>query len=258
MSEQARPAIPDVIIGGAPRSGTTFLCELLAKHPGVFVAQPFSPEPKVLLMPYPDGDAGVWHRYENFFADAPWGSVRVEKTSHLFENDAGRERLARLLPDVRLIFILREPVARAYSNWRRSRSNGLETLSFADAIAAEGRRPNPFDPDREYVRPFDYMIRSQYARFAERWIASIGRERIAFFMFEEAIAQPDRFVLRLQDFLRVEQLPWAALATGIINANDGCTLGVDAQLRAKLREAIGGEMRRLGDLTGLDVSRWGY
>lgn len=258
MSEQARPAIPDVIIGGAPRSGTTFLCELLAKHPGVFVARPFSPEPKVLLIPHPDGDAGVWRRYGDYFAAAPDGAVRVEKTSHLFENDEGRERLARLLPDVRMIFILREPVARAYSNWLRSRNNGLETLSFADAIAAEGRRPSPFGPDRAYVRPFDYMIRSQYARFAKDWISSIGRERIAFFMFEEAIARPEPFVARLQDFVGVERLSWNALATGVVNANDPDALGPDARFQATLRQGIRGEMRRLGELTGLDVGVWGY
>lgn len=231
---------------------------MLSKHPNVHVARPFIPEPKVMLMHYPDGDAGVWRRYAELFADAAPASVRVEKTSHLFENDPGRERLARLLPDVRMIFILREPVARAYSNWLRSRTNGLETLGFADAVAAEGSRSNPFEAERDYVRPFDYMIRSQYARFAERWISSIGRKRIAFFMLEEAIVQPDAFVLRLQEFLGVEPLPWAILSTGIINANEASDCGLDPDLRAALRTSITSEMRRLRDLTGLDVSRWGY
>jgi hypothetical protein len=44
-----RVPVPDVVIGGAPRSGTTFLCELLAKHPSVYVAMPFIPEPKARI-----------------------------------------------------------------------------------------------------------------------------------------------------------------------------------------------------------------
>src|SRR5262245_65457671 len=55
-------AIPDFVVGGAPRSGTTFLCELLAKHPKVYVARPFIPEPKVCLMDHPAGDSGLFQR----------------------------------------------------------------------------------------------------------------------------------------------------------------------------------------------------
>ena len=123
-----RLPVADAIIGGAPRSGTTFLCELLAKHPDVFVAKPFIPEPKVCMTPHPDGDAGLLQRYATFFSDAPRRAIRVEKTSYYLENAAARERLVRILPLARFVFILREPVERAYSNWMRSRDNGLETL----------------------------------------------------------------------------------------------------------------------------------
>ena len=158
-----RSATPDVVIGGAPRSGTTFLCELLAKHPQVYVAQPYIPEPKVCMTPHPAGDAGLLSRYASFFAEAPPQSTRVEKTSYYFENAEARERLTRLLPQARFVFILREPVARAYSNWSRTRSQGLEKLPFEEAIELDERsRPVPLPPDRAYARPFDYLIRGQY------------------------------------------------------------------------------------------------
>jgi len=41
----SRALIPDILIGGAPRRGTTFLCDLLSKHPDVYVPRPFIPEP---------------------------------------------------------------------------------------------------------------------------------------------------------------------------------------------------------------------
>ena len=59
--------LPDIVIGGAPRSGTTFLCELLAKHPDVFIARPVIPEPKVLILPHPD-DVAVTERGMRLFS----------------------------------------------------------------------------------------------------------------------------------------------------------------------------------------------
>ena len=147
----ARTAIPDVVIGGAPRSGTMFLLSL-AKHPQVYVARPFIPEPKVCMTPHPAGDAGLLGRYSAVFASAPPGCVRVEKTSAYFENAEARERLTRLLPEARFAFILREPVARAYSNWSRSRAQGLETLSFEAALELEERAPASAAADGSCLR----------------------------------------------------------------------------------------------------------
>jgi hypothetical protein len=253
-----RLPVPDVIIGGAPRSGTTFLGELLGKHPGVFMARPIIPEPKVCLTPHPEGKSGLLARYATFFSSAPPGSVRVEKTSNYFENDEARERLADLLPDLRLTFILREPVARAYSNWLWSRKNGLETLSFAEAISREGTRVSPLPPERAAARPFDYMIRGRYGTLAERWIEAFGRDRIAFYPFEWAISEPEPFVQHLQRFIGAEPLPWSALETGQINATNPDPAGLDPALAARLREQARPEVERFAAITGVDISVWGY
>jgi hypothetical protein len=255
----ARPATPDVVIGGAPRSGTVFLCELLAKHPQVYVARPFIPEPKVCMTPHPAGDAGLLDRYAAFFAGAPPRSVRVEKTSYYFENDEARERLTRLLPQARFAFILREPVARAYSNWSRSRAQGLETLCFEAALELEERaRPVPLPPDRAYARPFDYLTRGQYGTFAQAWINAVGRSRVFFYLFEEAVAAPDRFVEKLQRFIGVEPLPWARIATSRVNAGEHDVRAIDPALVTRLRRRFVPEVERLAELTGLDVTVWGY
>ncbi len=253
-----RKPLPDVVIGGAPRSGTTFLCEVLAKHPAVYVARPFIPEPKVLMTPHPDGDPGLLQRYVPFFSDAPEASTRVEKTSYYFENEDARSRFARVLPEAKIIFILREPVARAYSNWQWSTRNGLETLSFAEAIAAEGARASPLKADRAYARPYDYIERGLYSKFAANWIEAIGRKRIAFYMFEQAIAEPEAFVEDLQDFIGVERIAWPRLQTGVVNANDLADGEIEPAVASSLRARFATEMAQLACMTGLDISRWGY
>lgn len=250
-------ALPDVVIGGAPRSGTTFLCEMLDKHPQIYVARPFIPEPKICLTVDPAGDEGYRQRYAKLFAAAPAGTLRIEKTSNYFENAAARARLARLLPDTKFVFILRDPIERAYSNWVWSTSNGLETLPFAKALELEGARKSPLPPDREYARPFDYMVRGAYGSLAERWIEAIGRDRIGFYMFERLTADPERSVIEMQEFIGVEPLPWSALRTGQINANRAYDRrGLDEGLERELRERIEPEMLKFSALTGLDTSIW--
>jgi hypothetical protein len=251
-----RPPVPDVVIGGAPRSGTTFLALVLLRHPGIFVAQPIAPEPKVCLRDHRDGDAGLLADYAHFFAAAPAAALRVEKTTNYLENEAARPRLARVLPEARFLFILREPLARAFSNWKWSTRNGLETLPFAEAVALEGQRPNPLGPEREAARPFDYMLRGRYGSFARAWYDQFGPARVHFVLFEDALRDPEAFIADLQRWLGVEVLPWSALRTGRVNATDDDVAGLDPALAARLRAAIRPEVDAFAQLTGLDLSPW--
>ncbi len=248
--------LPHVVVGGAPRAGTTFLCELLARHPGAYVARPFIPEPKVCMRPHPQGRDGYRAEYRRLFSQAPANAVRVEKTSYYFENADARQRLVELLPDAKFVFILREPVSRAYSNWLWSRKNGLETLSFAEAIALEGQRESPLPPDRAYARPFDYMSRGRYGTHAKAWIEAVGRERIAFYIFETAVGAPEPFVDALQDFMCLERRPWSELAVGRINATEPDPEGLSPALAERLRETIRPELLEFAALTGLDIESW--
>jgi hypothetical protein len=246
---------PDVVIGGAPRSGTTFLCEVLDKHPGACVAKPIAPEPKVLLSDHPEGDAGILARYDRYFANAPAGSVRIEKTTNYFENSDALARFKRLLPNTKLLILLRNPVDRAYSNWLWSKKNGLETLSFEEALSLEGTRPNPLPPERSAARPFDYAIRGQYGTLAKAWIDALGRDRIGFFIFEEMVGRPDELIRSIQLFMGLDPLPWSALRTGRVNATDAAA-PIAAATAAVLRERFREEILEFQELTNIDVSAW--
>ena len=252
-----RLPVPDVVIGGAPRSGTTFLTEILGKHPDVFLAKPIAPEPKVCLAENSRGDRGYLADYAKFFENAPAGTLRIEKTTNYFENDEARHRLSRVLPHARFLFILREPVARAYSNWKWSTKNGLETLPFAEAVALEGQRPNPLGPGRAAARPFDYMLRGRYGTFAEGWYSLLGRDRVHFVLFEDAVRDPQTFVQDLQSWLKINPLPWSGLRAEPVNASFGETAGLDPALEARLRAEIRPEVEKFGKLSGMDLTAWG-
>src|SRR5215469_5961387 len=114
-------ALPDFLIIGAPKAGTTALHAALAQHPGLHMSP--VKEPKFFLSDGPPpvrggpGDAQtyrehVWRRaeYEALFDAAQPGTLRGESTPfYLYRQDA-QERIRALIPNAKLIVILRDPV----------------------------------------------------------------------------------------------------------------------------------------------------
>jgi hypothetical protein len=145
-------ALPDFLVAGVPKAGTTALHAALSGHPGLYLS-PIK-EPKFFLTDGPPpakggpGDAltyreHIWQRdkYEALFDAAAPGTLRGESTPlYLYEPEAMR-RIGKTIPDVKLIMIIRDPVERAHSNWTHLWSAGLEPEGdFLNACAQEDRR----------------------------------------------------------------------------------------------------------------------
>lgn len=248
---------PSFIIGGAPRSGTTFLCHALDKHPAVYLAKPFVPEPKVFLGQIQTEQEYI-NRYAALFADAPSGATLGEKTTNYFESEQASVRIKQFLPGVKMIFIVREPVARAYSNFLWSTFNGIETLSFVEALAMQGVRTDPMPPEKSHARPFDYIERGDYARFARIYYGSLGIENVRFFLYEKLLVNPDQLLNEVQEFIGIEPLPFERLHTGVVNSARDVGPPIDRQIEAKLRLQMVDKVRDFAELTGLDLSLWNY
>ena len=146
------PRLPDFLLLGAPKCGTSALHAALARHPELFLSEP--KEPKFFLTDGPPPSSGggpgdlptwgehVWRRddYEALFAAAPAGARCGESTVfYLYDLDAQR-RIRTLLPDARLVAVLRDPAERAHSNWAHLRGAGLEPeADFADGSGPRTR-----------------------------------------------------------------------------------------------------------------------
>jgi hypothetical protein len=253
------PILPSFVIGGAPRSGTTYLCETLDSHPQVTMASPYVPEPKVMVLPADSIDA-YRERYRRYFTPAHASCARGEKTTLYFESEDVAGLFDRVVPGARMIFVLREPVARAYSNWLWSRKNGLEDLPFEAAIEQEGNQRPTRLPDWQaaYARPHDYLTRSDYARFARRWLDALGPDRVRFVLYEELVGpRGDEVLDGLQRFVGVEP---QALTPPDERSTAAYDTGppIDAQLAARLRERMRERAEDFARLTNVDISPWGY
>jgi hypothetical protein len=176
--------LPDFIIAGAPRSGTTWLYVLAQRHPQLAMAEPMVPEPKFFL------DDKLWQRGVDYYStrwfDAlPVGRVLGEKSANYMESSVVAERMSRVLPRVKLIFLLRNPIDRAYSNYLWSRWNGLETETLERALALERQRERGLIPRLRYARPHAYFSRGLYAKHQSRFLRRFPRERILVLRHED-------------------------------------------------------------------------
>ena len=125
------------------------------------MAKPLAPEPKFFLVD-DEYAKGLQYYSEKWFAGAA-SQLAGEKSTDYLESAAAAARIARDLPQVKLIFILREPCPRAYSNYLWSKMNGLETEDFATALRLEEQRERELPERLKFTRPFSYFSRGLYA-----------------------------------------------------------------------------------------------
>jgi len=228
--------LPHFIIAGAPRSATTWLYQLADRHPEIAMARPVTPEPKFFLiddlyergLPY---YASTW--FDPLPADLRYG----EKTTNYLESPTACERIARDLPDVRLIFLLRDPVERAHSNYLWSTRNGFETETFERALELEDRRERELAPERRYSRPHAYFSRGLYAEMLAPWLARFPRDHILVLRSEGIGDAPADIARSLFDFLGVAPRPNLVVGLGPVNAaRPEGSPPIDPAVRAALGE----------------------
>jgi len=246
--------LPAFIVGGTPRAGTSWIYELLDRHPGITMAKPRRPEPKFFLIDA-EYDRGISYYSERWFADIPPDQVAGEKSTNYLESAVAAERIAKHLPDAKLIFVLREPAARALSNHRWSTMNGLETEDFATALRVEDERNASYPEDLRYARPYAYFERGLYAQHLRAYVERLSREQLLVLRFEHLVADPRVQAARMHSFLGVSGRPHDADDLPPVNAATG-EADADPEVVAALRARYRGPNAELAELLGPDFQVW--
>jgi Sulfotransferase domain len=181
-------ALPDFVIIGAQKGGTSFLYYLLARHPLVEPAARkelhFFDNPERF-----DNGAG-WYR--RCFPQSGWKegqrSITGEATpSYLFDPPVAK-RMAEVVPQTRLIVLLRNPIDRAYSHYQMQVKRGTEPLSFEEAIE---------QPDSSYVS------RGIYVDQLLRWFEFFSQEQMLILKSEDFFERPVETLKVVLTFLEV-------------------------------------------------------
>ena len=247
--------LPTFIIAGAPRSGTTYLYDLCASHPAIYMARARSPEPKFFLV---DGEyaKGLDYYATTYFAQGSDFVAIGEKTTNYLEDPRVAARIAAALPEVKLVFVLRNPRERAFSNFLWSRKNGLETLDFDTALRREGEREASYPPAQRYSRPFSYISRGMYARLLQPYLQHFDRSRLQFLLADDLAKTPAAAARQLFDFLDVSStalnFDFAARVNSARRDDDEIPPLADEFLRGVYYYPN----LELGALLGRDLSPW--
>ncbi|CAA9387485.1 MAG: hypothetical protein AVDCRST_MAG93-9541 [uncultured Chloroflexia bacterium] len=217
--------LPDFIIIGAQKAGTTFAYSALTGR------RSSDPEGREYGHPLIDPAA----RKELHFFDTPaffnkgidWYSQQFPEPTepyndgretitgeaspyYLFHPHAAR-RAAEVVPDAKLIVFLRDPVERAYSDWRHTMLGPGEELSFEDAIEAEeerlaGELEKMLEDERYRSRPhrrYSYLARGVYLPQLEEWFYHFDRRQFLIVESSDLHNTPHQELSRMQRFLGV-------------------------------------------------------
>lgn len=192
--------LPDFILAGAQKSGTTSLHNYLEKHHRVFF--PKQPQELHFFDIDENYNKGLTY-YEQFFAEVEPEHTAVGQTSPLYIYEPETpSRIANLLPQVKLIFILRNPVDRAYSHYWHSVKKGYETLVFEEALAVETDR---LEQGFEQRRNYSYVDRGYYYRQLKRFLQYFSAEQILVVLTENLSRETAQTIDKCCDFLKIER-----------------------------------------------------
>lgn len=238
--------LPDFLVIGTKRGGTTSLWRYLIQHPLV---------PRL----FPAWNTKTSHYFEeNFHRGEAWyrshfPTVRQRaalerrhgappKTGeaaplYMF-HPLGSSRVAAVMPATRLVVLLRDPVERAYSHWKERRTEGVEPLDFADALTAEesrtaGERERMIEDPGYFSTAYDwysYRARGCYLEHLKPWLDLFDRSQLLVLPSETLYRDPAGSYARVLE--HIELPPHKLPAYDVFN--DRPSKGMDPAVRAEL------------------------
>lgn len=207
--------LPDFIIIGGQRCGTTSFYYYLMEHPSI--VPPYTKEVNYFNDNFARGLS--WYRAQFPTTIQKYYTEHVLKHSLLtgeaspyyliYPHAPGR--IAKLLPHVKLIVLLRNPIDRAYSHHWLLIKNGFETLSFKDAIEQEPNRLagelEKMQADEHYhsynYGHFSYLTRGIYVDQLQRWLQYFPKEQLLLLKSEDLYSNPAKVMRQTFEFLEV-------------------------------------------------------
>jgi len=246
--------LPSLLVIGAQRCGTSSLYKYLGQHPGV--APSLRKEIEYFSTRYTEGVD--WYRAH--FAWRLGERLAFEASPDYLLHPLAATRAKQLLPQARVIVMLRNPVDRAFSQYQHNRRLGNEDLSFDAALAAEPRRiegeSERLLTDPHYrampLRRYGYCERGKYDEQLEAWLALYPSLHIV--RSEDFFRAPGAVFEQVLDYLDLAPFEPAdfrnySIRQGSADPKDD---PMSDEIRARLQEQFAPHCSRLTALVGVD------
>ncbi len=239
-------------IVGAQRSGTTYLYQLLDEHPEIQMNKPARPEPKFFLK------EGSEQRVDEYLATYFAGNgapLRGDKSTSYIESGAAAQRIARCFPDAKILFMLRDPVDRAISNYWFSVANKFENRSLEEALREDQVDNRSFDSTAVSMSPFAYLERGRYAECIDLYSPCFRRQQMKILVLEHFVGNLDA-VKDLCEFLGVSRDFIPRTLDEKVNESPTGVPDPSPELERFLRSYFREANQRLSARYGVDTAAW--
>ncbi len=182
VEESARP-LPSFFIVGPPRTGTTWIHDVLRQH----VNLP-SPTKETRFFDVHFQRGLKWYRahFPGSGADHPMGEIAPT----YFASAQARERIAQTIPEAKLVFVFRNPVQRIVSLYRVKRAYGMYSWSLEQAL--------DLDPE--------LMASGMYATSLRDWQRTFRKDQILLTIYDDLRKEPQSYIDRLADFICIPRI----------------------------------------------------
>ena len=255
--KQPASQLPDFLVIGAAKSGTTSLYRYLKSHPEIYLSPIKEPKyfahpeaPAVFVGPHRNLPL-VWkiEDYRRLFEARTTELVAGELSPQYLYHECSPGAIRKLIPKAKLIAILRDPADRAYSHFCHNRRDGIEPLAdFAAALAAEDERIA-----QGWWPTFHYRNRGYYARQLKRYLELFPREQLLTLVYDDMVADCPRVLKRICAFLGVDErhsfdttqwynvswgIPRRRLIRRVLQSAKPAMSLIDAILPARIKESL--------------------
>jgi hypothetical protein len=207
--------LPNLVVAGAPKCGTSSLFRWLADHPEACGSTPketfyLMDEGHPLLRRGSNFHTRGLEGYEEFFGGCERRArVVFEATTHYIYQRTALEALSKLKTEPQIVFLLRKPSERVYSSFRYSQNNLANVrrdLTFARFVELSKRGGGELE---EAAGASAFVLRndiafSRYVEYLTPWVERFGRERIHVLLFEDLKSNPRAFMKEFAARVRVD------------------------------------------------------
>jgi len=198
-------SLPDFLIIGVQRGGTSSLYNYLISHPKITPAT----QKEIHFFDYNFHKGVTWYKSQ-FKKEGICG----EASPYYIFHPHAPKRIVNLIPTIKMIILLRNPVDRAYSHYNHELRLGIENLPIEDAIKQESKRldneTKKIIADESYYsfnhQHFSYLTRGIYVEQLKKWITMFSKEQILLIKSEDFFQNPLGVTNNVFNFLELEPL----------------------------------------------------
>lgn len=194
---------PNFIIGGACAGGTSFLSSILKQHKQIFLPKIMRPEPN--FFHYSHKFSKGINSYLKIFKSASKNQIIGERSSLLLTSKKAPLRIKKYFPSIKLIFCLRNPIERAWANYRFTCLEGLENKTFYNAIKLEKKRKIRNNLYWKEVSPYSYIERGKYYSSLKLFLKLFKKKNILIIKSEDLSHNTSSQIKKVCSFIGIKK-----------------------------------------------------